>query len=207
MYSTSSASMTHKALHTPLLGVEHVLVDEESYSQQNESPTKRTTETVDDDDDEHISVGTSWGPSWIMSILFPLLIFIQFWMALEVEDDDDDDDERSTAGATILLSWPNVSMTIGIFAVSNILYQRACQDSKIKSLIILLLPEVITVLVLGFVMFETVTRAFLALNVGILLLSSLVLVETAHSLFYSSNHESQNDEDDEENKQFDILVV
>jgi hypothetical protein len=211
--------MPHKGLHTPLLGDElpvAIIIDHEASSsssqqagQDDMAPEKKPTGTVLDDQDD---VGTCWGPSWIMSILFPLSMLLQFWLALAAADEDDDEHNNKITTLSII-SWPNISLTIGIFAVRNWLYQRACQDFKIQSLILLLLPEIITILVLGLVMFEEtdITMAFLALNAGIFLLSLLVLGTTARSLFCSSETDDDEDEDDDEKedevKKTYILIV
>jgi hypothetical protein len=207
IYTTlQGTSMTRRALHSPLLGDEHVVLDEEEaqQTQRNEAfAEKSKTETDVDEVDEHDEdVGKVWGPSWIMSILFPLLIFLQFWIVMAA-------DEHNATSTT--LSWPNVCMTIGMFAVSNWLFQRACQDSKIQSCLLLLLPEFITILVLWLVMFEqAATMALLALNVGISLLSALVLVETSHSLFCTNDNQNDtidNDEADEEEKEKVYILI
>lgn len=116
----------------------------------------------------------------ILWVGLPTLLFSQFGMAFMMHDE-----------STATLSWTIVNLSIILWVVTTWLFRHACNDSKIKTIFILLMPEILMDVVLGLVLFNRVALGFMVLLVSMLCLSSFVVVSTAAFLYFGKRDEQE----------------
>jgi len=77
--------------------------------------------------------------TFVIWILVPLLLFLQFGMTYMLIDGKD---------MSLDHYWPVASTSIVLFVISSWLYRHACRDLEITNAVAILLPEVLTDIIL-----------------------------------------------------------
>jgi hypothetical protein len=200
-----------QALHIPLLGDERQCYDDEDeLNKEPESSIEKAVGTNDKDDVRNQLYDTIF-----FSIAMPAFLFLQFAFAFSRQHVDSGDNETATTTATsttTIMSWSMVNSNISLFAAAVCLYRWACRDSRITNSFLLLLPEIMTNVVLVILVLDKMAMAFVALLIGIQLMSVIALAATVQCLYYSSNNDSCTKNNavvgqEDEAKQVDIFIV
>jgi hypothetical protein len=158
---------------------------------------------VDEEEEKQEEVTSSYCYNFlIIWVLFPLLLFVQFGVALNVPQDY----ERSSLPGN-LLSWSTVTANITLFCMISWLYRNACIDTKIKttSYIVMFLPELILNTVLIVVTLNKTPLAFYTLLLGTELLNVLAIIGTVRYLYCSQVEDK--DQEKEVSKDDYIMMV
>jgi hypothetical protein len=202
---TKQQQKQRQSLHIPLLGDEQCYdeLKHDATAAQESSAPLRAEVVVENDKPEDLNQGYSI----FFSFAMPLFLLIQFAFAFSHQHDNIN--EISS------VSWLTVNLNIGFFAVAIWLYRWACIDSRITHSALLLLPEIITNAVLVILLFDKIATAFVALLLGIQLITLLALAATIHCLCCSSsrfNNNAVRQEEGEEDEfylenQVDIRIV
>jgi hypothetical protein len=208
---TLQQQQQQQALHIPLLGDERQCYDDDELNKEPESSTEKAVGTNDKDD---VRNQLSYDAVFF-SIAMPAFLFLQFAFAFSRQHVDSGDNETATTTATsttTIMSWSMVNSNIGLFAAAVCRYRWACRDSRITNSFLLLLPEIMTNVVLVILVFDRMATAFVALLIGMQLMSVIALAVTAQRLYYSSNYNSCTKNNDvvgqeDEAKQVDIFIV
>ena len=175
-------------LKQPLLDLEDVALetyssDRVAHKHELDVEYHVSTMAVEEEEEENSLRGNSVCiEGFITWVLLPTLLFSQFGMAFLMND------ERTSC-----MSWSVVNLSIVLFVVTVWLYRHACNDANIKTICILLMPEILMDVVLGLVLFNRVALGFMALLVGMLCLSAFVVVSTAAFLYFG-NREQEKEE-------------
>jgi hypothetical protein len=130
----------------------------------------------DDDDDHHLLISDEV----MIFLVLPCLMFSQFGMAFLMHDE-----------STTHLSWSIVNFSIFLYWVTAWLYQHACLDSKIETVLVVLLPEILMDVILVIVWLDQVQVGLFVLLVSVIALSALAFAMTAKELCFSSRKEQQ----------------
>lgn len=216
-----NAITTQQALHTPLLGDEIIYEDEESSSQQKESNAdKQQADDHDDDDDDEEEVESCFLRH--ETIIVPLLLIVQFTLAFfryygdhaeagTRRSSTSDSTAAASAGDIMTtLSWQTFGYSIFLFTTTIWLYRQACADSKITSLPMVCLPEILVNIILVATLMDQVTIAYATMLLGGLLLAVLTFVATVHYMHGRYRKEHDNNDirkESSKQKQVDILIV
>jgi hypothetical protein len=217
---TKQQQRQQQALHTPLLGDECYDVNDTNTKAQESSPQSHLVERTSDnrhDVDDHLSQVDIIFPFnfLIVWIVMPLFLFLQFGFAFSHQHANNEEEAKSATPTTASVSWSTVNVNICLFVLTVWLYRQACIDSRTTNPVLLLLPETMTNIVLAILVFDVhkTIEAFVALLVGIQLMSQLALVATIHCFYCSRNKNNIELMEDEQNdlssmeKQVDLCIV
>ena len=114
-------------------------------------------------------------------VVLPLLLFVQFYMAFASQAQND----------TLTLNQARVYYSIVLFVVASCLFRRTCSDQKIKSTLVLVLPEIAMDAVLLLILVNQVDAAYLTLLGSLLALSLHVCVSCVLMLVHGERRNSQ----------------
>jgi hypothetical protein len=134
------AEETRQALYAPLLGDEACRSQEYNHHQHHDHDdnSDNVADTMmmmmdDDDDDDDITTNLCCNDTVNIWVILLCLLLIQVGMAFLMHDE-----------STTHLSWSiSVNFSIFLYWVTAWLYQHAVQDSKIETVLVLLLPEIL----------------------------------------------------------------
>lgn len=185
-----SSFAAHTGLETPLISAEE---------------REELVELVDIEEDEtednciFSSSPEFFGTRWDYCCLFcimPSLLFIQFYVAFQVE-----------APASAVLSHSVVAFTVFLFVAASYMYKTCIQQDHLhwmrrRSLavqqLILLTPEILMDVVLGVVLGSNVVRAFEVLLYATMFLAIVVIIVTGTDLYNEFMCGDDDDDDVEE---------
>lgn len=152
-------------LHEPLLGTEPSEVE---YEEEGDSEEESSF---------------SWCDIIMAWIILPTLLFIQFYLAFRADSYD-----------TQSLSQPSVYSSILLFVITSCLFRHTCADQKIKSTVILVLPEIVMDVVLLLILVSKTEEAYLTLLLSMFLLSLYVCISCVKALCYNNRKEDELDQ-------------
>jgi hypothetical protein len=184
----ASVAVPYEELRSPLLGVNpNEAIDEEQqvhhikvFLRDGDHDDGDNAETDQENGDAHLLFSDE-----VMIFFFlPCLMFSQFGMAFLMHDE-----------STKHLSWSIVNFSIFLYWVTAWLYQHACQDSKIETLLVVLLPEILMDVILVIVCLDKVPLGLFVLLVSVIGLSTFAFMVTARLLA----DDMGNDDDDDDN--------
>lgn len=169
-------------LKQPLLDLEDVAIERTQHHRpKNELDVEHHVSSVAVQVEEELEEDRSaCSEDFIMWVILPTLLFSQFGMAFLMHDD-----------RTATMSWTIVNLSIVLFVITAWLYRHACHDANIKTIALLLLPEILMDVVLGLVLFDRVALGFMVLLISMLCLSSFVVVSTAIFLYFGKKAETE----------------
>jgi Na+/melibiose symporter-like transporter len=198
------SSSSVQTLQAPLLGVMPDEVDQEHHITADIA-VLASHQLVADDDDEYVeedqqeetaasyfcyNILTTW-------IVFPLLLLVQFGVALRATTPSQEQDEEARLASNMMKSWSTIIVNIALFCLTSWLYRNACIDNKMNAsyyyYIVMLLPEIILNTVLILVTLHKTPLAFYTLLMGTQLLCVLAIIATVRFL-YCNRHDGK-DED------------
>ena len=186
--------MMENELHSPLLlgpinpHYEDVLYEEQEQEVQNvkvylrdgdddnNNNNKNDAENEKDNDDHQLLISDEV----MIFFVLPCLMFSQFGMAFLLHDE-----------STTHLSWSIVNFSIFLYWITAWLYQHACLDSKIETVLVVLLPEILMDVILVIVWLDQVHVGLFVLLVSVIALSTLAFGMTAKELCCSSRRKEQ----------------
>ena len=191
--------MQSSELSRPLLGLEH---EDELHDEEVGRLVPHDDDDDDDDCYDNIHTATCCD-SFILWLVLPVLLFVQFGIAFRL-------DQQQTAASSAHhyysihhLEWSTVNYSILLFVLSSYLFRRtlqeteSCCDSSVASATFMfLLPEIIMDILLAFVLFGQVVPAFLSMVVCTMGLSLYVVLQSFSTLVWEAR--SNDDESEEE---------
>jgi hypothetical protein len=174
-------------LSNPLLGSEH----QEEHDVEIAVPLQ-----VEDDDDELRVLPTRYD-LFVLWLVLPTLLFLQFGIAFWFHD--------GVSTTTHHLYWYTVNWSIVLFVVASYLFRRTLQDHRHErniavDTLLFLLPEIIMDVLLGMVLFGLVEVAFLTMVASTVGLSLYVVVQSLYTL-------SENTQDDDLASDCEVLCT
>jgi hypothetical protein len=157
--------MTNQDLLLPLLGTEATeVVAASAAAPSNEALVRR------DDKDASASSPSCWDHLVTLGLGAVLLfqfavVFLRNHIAFD--------------GA----QWTTVVVAVALYTVSTILYQMAALDAKVRSLLVILLPEITAVIIVALISFNYTALAFYILMNGVLTMALAVVIYSATELW------------------------
>lgn len=130
----------------------------------------------------------------LMQTLLPVSLFLQFGMAFTMHTE-----------GTASLSWTIVNVSVVLFIITAWLYRHTCADANMKTIVLLLLPEILMDMVLALIYFGLEEMAYVALLLGTLLFSGIVIISTF--ILYMREERPDTEERESEDKPGACQVV
>jgi hypothetical protein len=141
-----------------------------------ENAVVETSSNNDEDDDTALENNPSymtWFDCFVIWTILPVLLWVDFSMALVIHDKDNDAAASSAASA---INVRLVQVSILLFIVASYMYRKTIQDWRVSHAVLVLMPEILMDLVLLLILFGHLMTAFRALLCSIFGLSVFVLV-------------------------------
>lgn len=142
--------------------------------------------------------------SFILWLVLPALLFVQFAIAFRLEDQQHPAaDDHHHHYSIHNLEWSTVNYSIVLFVLSSYLFRRTLQETVaccnettssrffFSSTFLFLLPEIIMDLLLALVLFGQVVPAFLAMVLFTMGLSLYVVVQSFQTLLYDEGDDDE----------------
>lgn len=148
----------------------------------------------DDQDDDNDNDHSCFYEHLIILFVLPILLFLQFWMALSVS-------EHHNEAETSQLDWGTVSYSIILFMISSFLYRKSINILKIDSIAIQLVPEICMDVVLALVSFHHVIYGFLFMIFATFAMALFSAISSCR-LFVSYNSCDENIDDCKKGESF-----
>jgi hypothetical protein len=128
-----------------------------------------TVNSTDDDDEDNSqeSIRRCLVDHWIILLVLPTLLVIQFGLAFSAIKEEQDNNNKTTGvmiqNQFIHIDWTTVNYTIVLFMIASYLFRRAITTSNCTWILIHLLPEIFMDIILGLVLFRYIVTAFLVM--------------------------------------------
>ena len=179
---------SHNELFQPLVGTEQHIVSLPAVPSEGEMSSKeQPTQVPQTSQHSH--------DMWITVLLFTLM-YIHFGLIYY------SDPSHIING----VSWTTINISISLFIIATFLYRQALHDCRIKSDLMILLPEILILLSMALVFFQNVIAAFLLLAAGKLYMAFTVILINAYHLWSLSSTTDDETEVNEESNDNDSIV-
>jgi hypothetical protein len=133
--------------------------------------TSSTNDEVDTALENNPSYMT-WFDCFVIWAILPVLLWVDFSMALVIHDKDNDDASSVAPAINVRL----VQVSILLFIVASYMYRKTIQDWRVSHAVLVLMPEILMDLVLLLILFGHLMTAFRSLLCSIFGLSMFVLI-------------------------------
>lgn len=136
----------------------------------------------EEEDEEEEAAGDDCMDAFALWVLLPTLLISQFAMAFWMHDED-----------TANMSWTIVVLSVLFFAVTSWLFRNTCDELKVRTTVLYLMPEILMNVVLYLILLHHDQSGLLVLLVGMLGLAIFVVLCTAWFLFTSRKVQRKNE--------------
>lgn len=129
-----------------------------------------------------------------LTLLLPLVLFLQFGAEFQVQND-----------ATAEIGWSVMNLSISLFAVTTFLHKESLSDLEVP-VFAKMMPEIIVLAVSSLIFYDEVLMAFLVMVAGAFLVALSVVAVSAYQLM-SVTITKENVDPQTKSKEVSILIV